>query len=610
MYIEKLTIKNFRAFDEDGITLQFNKGVNAIIGENNSGKSAVMDAIRIAFSTVTYKKDIFFTRADFHVSEDGNAADFALFDIYLEEVPTRLVEIWNPESVGGQGGEFHIRFERVIAANGIEKVRAIHWGIGTEGNPLSSDTFDAMDVMFLGALRDSENEMKPARNSKLAQLLRSLVPDEVTRAELVDILNSANKTLLEKEELKKTRKTINDNLACIEQDFLSQHVDIGLIEPRFDSIASSLRAWVKPKWILVSISDGEYSRAQQYAREHEDNRKIQQNEKGIYFETSILENVEDMAPELVTRINEIASSSFELYQNGLGYNNLLFMSTVLGDMAIERGGVYQHLLLIEEPEAHLHPQLQELVHTFLSDTNQGDANIQIIFTSHSPTLASKVDIERLEIRWKGEALTIYPDEILQEESIFMEDGTRRIVDLLVSFTKADPAIYVEKWEGQLAIEIKDTHPVDSKKISQMKQKGLACLEFTVSKWNVRENFNNAEDEEKQTIEITEKLDGKNGGYIWGELLVDPISRKYFSTKLYEDEKREKERAIAKLNEVKKLYGQVIDTNKQLREQIQLLDRNINVYKNKLSGFEAKLRVTEQENTEIKSSFWYKLFGKK
>ena len=174
----------------------------------------------------------------------------------------------------------------------------------------------------------------------------------------------------------------------------------------------------------------------------------------------------------------------------------------------------------------------------------------------------------------------------------MEDGTRRIVDLLVSFTKADPAIYVEKWEGQLAIEIKDTHPVDSKKISQMKQKGLACLEFTVSKWNVRENFNNAEDEEKQTIEITEKLDGKNGGYIWGELLVDPISR------------------IAKLNEVKKLYGQVIDTNKQLREQIQLLDRNINVYKNKLSGFEAKLRVTEQENTEIKSSFWYKLFGKK
>ena len=401
MYIKKMSIKNFRAFDEDGITLQFNNGVNAIIGENNSGKSAVMDAIRIAYSTVTYKKDIFFTRADFHVNEDGNSAEFALFDVYLEEVPTRLVEIWNPESKTGQGGEFHIRFEKVLAASGIEKVRTIHWGIGTEGNPLSSDTFDAMDVMFLGALRDSESEMKPARNSKLAQLLRSMVPEENTRAELVEILNNANNLLLEKEELKKTKRTINDNLARIEQDFLSQQIDVGLIEPRFDSIASSLRAWVKPKWVLISTSDSEYPRAQRYAGEHKDNRKIQQNEKGIYFETSVLENIEDMAPELVARINAIASSSFELHQNGLGYNNLLFMSAVLGDMAIARGGVYQHLLLVEEPEAHLHPQLQELVHSFLSNTKQEDANIQIIFTSHSPTLASKVDIDNINLIYEN-----------------------------------------------------------------------------------------------------------------------------------------------------------------------------------------------------------------
>ena len=60
MYLKTLVIKNYRAFDEDGITLIFNKGVNAIIGENNSGKSAVMDAIRIVYSTVTYKKEIIF----------------------------------------------------------------------------------------------------------------------------------------------------------------------------------------------------------------------------------------------------------------------------------------------------------------------------------------------------------------------------------------------------------------------------------------------------------------------------------------------------------------------------------------------------------------------
>ena len=60
MYLKRLDIKNFRVFDEEGVSLIFNQGVNAIIGENNSGKSSVIDAIRIAYSTVTYKKDIFF----------------------------------------------------------------------------------------------------------------------------------------------------------------------------------------------------------------------------------------------------------------------------------------------------------------------------------------------------------------------------------------------------------------------------------------------------------------------------------------------------------------------------------------------------------------------
>ena len=258
MYLKKLIIKNFRIFDETGIELIFNKGVNAIIGENNSGKSSVIDVLRIVYSTVTYRKDIFFSKSDFHVSEDGTVADYAQFDVYLEDVPRRMIEIWNPQSESGVGGDFHIKFEKYIAPNGAEKVRSVYWGFGTEGNQLTLDTFEAIDVVFLGALRDSESEMKPSRNSKLAQLLRNLVPEEAVRAELVQILNNANNDLLEKEQLKKTRNTINQNLARIEQEFLNQQIDIGLVEPRFDSIASSLRAWVKPKWILINKEDSTF----------------------------------------------------------------------------------------------------------------------------------------------------------------------------------------------------------------------------------------------------------------------------------------------------------------------------------------------------------------
>jgi hypothetical protein len=62
-------------------------------------------------------------------------------------------------------------------------------------------------------------------------------------------------------------------------------------------------------------------------------------------------------------------------------------------------------------------------------------------------------------------------------------------------------------------------------------------DFTVNKWRIKEDFSSAEDEENEIKENVEKIESKNAGYIRGELMVDPISKKYFSSKLYEDERR-------------------------------------------------------------------------
>lgn len=107
MYIKEFRIKNFRTFDKTGVTLKFHSGVNAIVGENNVGKSAIISALRIAISIVQYKKDIYFTKADFHLDSKGVLASEAQFDIYLANVPKYLIEIWKP---GTDEGEFHIRF--------------------------------------------------------------------------------------------------------------------------------------------------------------------------------------------------------------------------------------------------------------------------------------------------------------------------------------------------------------------------------------------------------------------------------------------------------------------------------------------------------------------
>lgn len=219
-------------------------------------------------------------------------------------------------------------------------------------------------------------------------------------------------------------------------------------------------------------------------------------------------------------------------------------------------------------------------------------------------------IKRLELRWNKEALTIYPEEILQEETIIMEDGSKRIVDLLVRFKEAEPAIYVEKWDGQLAIEINDTHPVDSKKIAQLTQKRIACFEFTVNKWRIKEEFVNSEEEEKQYDVICEKLDGENEGYIRGELLVDAISPKYFSTKLFEDERIEKERVLSELIQLKKAYEQIFNAYTEVKKQSEAKSKELIRYKEKIDGLEVRVQMLETENEEIKSGLAYRLFGKK
>lgn len=153
MYIQKVKLQNFRSFGDEGICFLFNKGINAVIGENNNGKTALIDAIRIAFSCVLYKKDIFFSKTDFHVNAAGERAAFAQIDVYLKDVPQNLIEIWDP--IQPDCGEFHVVFTLEKTAAGTDKVKYRAWGGKCEGNLLSSDTLEAINLDYLSALRDS-----------------------------------------------------------------------------------------------------------------------------------------------------------------------------------------------------------------------------------------------------------------------------------------------------------------------------------------------------------------------------------------------------------------------------------------------------------------------
>jgi putative ATP-dependent endonuclease of OLD family len=79
------------------------------------------------------------------------------------------------------------------------------------------------------------------------------------------------------------------------------------------------------------------------------------------------------------------------------YNNALFMAT---ELVLLRDGEELALLLVEEPEAHLHPQLQERVMDLLkehSDQALAGRRVQVVLTTHSPSLVSNTKIEDMTL---------------------------------------------------------------------------------------------------------------------------------------------------------------------------------------------------------------------
>ena len=56
MYLSKLRLWNFRKYSDGadnkpGVEIHFHEGLNVLIGENDSGKTAIIDAIRYVLRT-------------------------------------------------------------------------------------------------------------------------------------------------------------------------------------------------------------------------------------------------------------------------------------------------------------------------------------------------------------------------------------------------------------------------------------------------------------------------------------------------------------------------------------------------------------------------------
>lgn len=114
----------------------------------------------------------------------------------------------------------------------------------------------------------------------------------------------------------------------------------------------------------------------------------------------------------LTYTSAVMGESLPSSHNGLGYKNLIKIEFMLADFAekIKQGtSACIPLLFIEEPESHMHPQMQHTFAGYLEKFLQeiSDVHIQTFLTSHSAHIANTIEFSKIRYAQKTIKGVIY-----------------------------------------------------------------------------------------------------------------------------------------------------------------------------------------------------------
>ncbi len=405
MYLKELKIKNFRGIED--LELEFQKGLNVIIGENNTGKTAVIDALRLVYSIGTPRREIYVNEEDFYVDKYGEINSPIEFDLSFSDLNNQEQGLFYEllsldESSKGNGDEEELKIELHIryfleTRKGTKKIIFRYWGGEKEGGQIPPEVMELFYFVSLHALRNAERDLIPRRGSQLGQLFINLVDDEEEKKRLQKIINDNIKSEKDWNELiKEAKGKISTHLEGTSHKYNIPEINIEFLSLEFQKIVDTLkintqnRNFIKKTEITEKFEENNCVIIDKYFEETETNDLIF---KGNFIDT--IKKDKDISPqdkELLEDLYKNSNKTFEIYQNGLGLNNLIYMATVLGDLIERRkADVEAYIaLLIEEPEAHIHPQLQNVLFEYFKKMEK--KNIQVFITSHSPTITAKTNI--------------------------------------------------------------------------------------------------------------------------------------------------------------------------------------------------------------------------
>lgn len=407
MKIKKIEVKNFRLLEN--IVCNLEDDITLIVGKNNTGKTSFFEAIKLA--TSIDGKFIF---------EDFSQSSYAIFKTvhgkYLESKKENISEEESEE------------LEKLL----ILEVPRIKVNFEFEYNKKNNESLVELSE-FITDLEDARND---------ATICISFEPKNTLKL-FQSFENRKDKTIGLIEYLHENIKYLYDTV-CYAVDKESDYTRI--IEESFKTKIQKVVLFESIKAMrILDDTKGDSNNALSLGFSNYYNQRDKENNDVIELENAlstvskdlkekykkVLENIllelKRFGAKTPISIPPIAiDSKFDsekviknniqyLYKqdeidlpesyNGLGYSNLIYMILELASFIekfknsnVEKLSNFL-IVLIEEPEAHLHPQMQQVFIGQVSEVvkeakKNNDLQIQVIITTHSSHILSESGIDK------------------------------------------------------------------------------------------------------------------------------------------------------------------------------------------------------------------------
>ena len=434
MYIAQLAISNLRCFRQT--TVEFQPGINVILGENNAGKTTLLYALRLVFDRSGRRRpdlpDFYQGIADFsraprisvaatlRSSTTDTIDDKALVATWLTKLDAPweaqlTYEFFLPDedhpAFSTACGETPDRdqFFSVVEQFIPKYVARIFAGLSENRLVAEPDALAKFDCHTVDAIRDVESELFSGTNPMLRTMLRQVLDHDADEAEIINRRRQFRTLTQDASSDLKKRMNI-DALFQLAKDTGAADGGAPILSDTIDEddFIAALRLYIKRSLFAVPAT-----------------------------------------------------------HNGLGYNNLVYISLLLASLqfkaSVPRRGqnaILFPMLVIEEPEAHLHPSLQyKLLKYIQKRLSPEKTSRQVFLTTHSTHITAAAGLEPIICLGLSEAdgggvHVAYPARVFGES--LGGKASRNYVERYLDATKsnmlfAKGVIFVEGIAEQLLV---------------------------------------------------------------------------------------------------------------------------------------------------------------